>query len=529
MQQGLIPLQQLSSQAWDLTTQPPMQLGVGAAVGPQGHSSLCGQPVNIAARQSSLMLAGGQTVVQPAFSVAACGQMQPDMQQAQGVIRQQPLAVGQATLLFPPGLAANPGGVPPAAVGAVSCPLTCSTQGSALHPGLHFQWSGSSNPLPQYSGRGKPWKIALNSEQARSIYTQRPLHHDSHYSKSRSKELAEQYNVNEKTIRDIWNRATWVKATRSLWTQQELDAWAAWRVAKMARRCTRGEGEGRAWESPNKRLTLSSPEARAASKSNSRDSDTEHDEHDHSCFVTTTSNQKNCFVTASHEAGRGTIPAQDRFCVEEGGGGGGGEKNDLPLGIWEKEGDGDQRQQPIQQAPAAPPPPPPPRVEHDQHQQSFQDEKEQQQALDELEQQQHSSSEEAQSGGTLPSTSSVPSSLLVDESLPVASAERRSGGGAGGRGSKRERRPGAKRAKRPRELGPELYLVQAVIGERACNGAAPWEVLVWWKGFPRDEATWEPLDSIPLHFVESYRASKRPKIDDFRTDGGSSDSERQPQ
>ena len=38
---------------------------------------------------------------------------------------------------------------------------------------------------------------------------------------SRSNEVAEQYGVNSKTIRDIWNRATWVKATRGCWTAEE--------------------------------------------------------------------------------------------------------------------------------------------------------------------------------------------------------------------------------------------------------------------------------------------------------------------
>jgi hypothetical protein len=39
---------------------------------------------------------------------------------------------------------------------------------------------------------------------------------------SRSQQTAEKYNVNAKTIRDIWNRITWIKATRSLWTDEVI-------------------------------------------------------------------------------------------------------------------------------------------------------------------------------------------------------------------------------------------------------------------------------------------------------------------
>ena len=35
--------------------------------------------------------------------------------------------------------------------------------------------------------------------------------------------LASRYNVSPKTIRDIWNRRTWVVATRSLWSPSEVN------------------------------------------------------------------------------------------------------------------------------------------------------------------------------------------------------------------------------------------------------------------------------------------------------------------
>ena len=40
--------------------------------------------------------------------------------------------------------------------------------------------------------------------------------------RGKSKPIAQKYHVSTKTIRDIWNRKTWVEATRSLW-QKDLD------------------------------------------------------------------------------------------------------------------------------------------------------------------------------------------------------------------------------------------------------------------------------------------------------------------
>lgn len=71
-------------------------------------------------------------------------------------------------------------------------------------------------------GRRKPWKIILTALQAVEIYNKRTIGVNSHSTSScRSNEVAEQYGVNSKTIRDIWNRATWVKATRPAWTEEE--------------------------------------------------------------------------------------------------------------------------------------------------------------------------------------------------------------------------------------------------------------------------------------------------------------------
>jgi hypothetical protein len=47
--------------------------------------------------------------------------------------------------------------------------------------------------------------------------------------------------VNSKTIRDIWNRETWVRATRALWTEEEEEAYR-----EAAR--SKGEADGAAAE-----------------------------------------------------------------------------------------------------------------------------------------------------------------------------------------------------------------------------------------------------------------------------------------
>ena len=71
---------------------------------------------------------------------------------------------------------------------------------------------------PYGNGRKKPWKKVLTQEQAREVYELRELQKTS---TTICQELAKKYSVHSKTIRDIWNRASWVKATRPLWTHHE--------------------------------------------------------------------------------------------------------------------------------------------------------------------------------------------------------------------------------------------------------------------------------------------------------------------
>jgi len=105
-------------------------------------------------------------------------------------------------------------------------------------------------PIPQYSGRRKPWKVSLSAEEARDIFRQRPLIYQGHLtrevsetgaplgpdgSEDKDKEavggsaemtgaaLSRKYGISAKAVRDIWNRNTWVRATRDLWTKEEKE------------------------------------------------------------------------------------------------------------------------------------------------------------------------------------------------------------------------------------------------------------------------------------------------------------------
>jgi len=81
----------------------------------------------------------------------------------------------------------------------------------------------------------------LTSDQAKKIYTLRPGQHSSTGS---SLALSKKFGVSVKTIRDIWNRETWVKATRALWTPDEHQAHITSQIAKLESAATiKGESE----------------------------------------------------------------------------------------------------------------------------------------------------------------------------------------------------------------------------------------------------------------------------------------------
>eukprot|EP00286_Rhodomonas_abbreviata_P022782 CAMPEP_0181309110 /NCGR_PEP_ID=MMETSP1101-20121128/11839_1 /TAXON_ID=46948 /ORGANISM="Rhodomonas abbreviata, Strain Caron Lab Isolate" /LENGTH=320 /DNA_ID=CAMNT_0023415573 /DNA_START=37 /DNA_END=999 /DNA_ORIENTATION=- len=77
-------------------------------------------------------------------------------------------------------------------------------------------------------GKRKPWRILLTGEQARDIYMRRPGQENPGTSLS----LAAEFGVSVKTIRDIWNRETWIRSTRSLWTPEEHELHQAAQQAK---------------------------------------------------------------------------------------------------------------------------------------------------------------------------------------------------------------------------------------------------------------------------------------------------------
>jgi len=69
-----------------------------------------------------------------------------------------------------------------------------------------------------------PFKVLLTQEQAIEIYKVRPIDSTPN-TRPTSIEVAEQYGVSPKTVRDVWNRKTWVKVTRPLWAPAELEAY----------------------------------------------------------------------------------------------------------------------------------------------------------------------------------------------------------------------------------------------------------------------------------------------------------------
>lgn len=67
-------------------------------------------------------------------------------------------------------------------------------------------------------------KAVLTTESAVAIYRLRPKARGGAgvgAVKSHTTEIARRYGVTAKTIRDIWNRTTWAKDTKHLWTDEE--------------------------------------------------------------------------------------------------------------------------------------------------------------------------------------------------------------------------------------------------------------------------------------------------------------------
>jgi hypothetical protein len=82
-----------------------------------------------------------------------------------------------------------------------------------------FEASGSSDGSDSGDKKCRAWKIMLTAQQAVQIYKQMPA--DSLHITSKSVAVGKQYGVSAKTIRDIWKRETWVKATRHIWSEED--------------------------------------------------------------------------------------------------------------------------------------------------------------------------------------------------------------------------------------------------------------------------------------------------------------------
>ena len=110
-----------------------------------------------------------------------------------------------------------------------------STEGSAS--------SGASGDL-----RRKSWSVSLDESLAIQIYAYRPRNAGSKYgSMAEAVRLGDKHGVSPKTIRDIWNRKSWVKVTRAYWTAAEASAYVPRRHCRSCPRETqRGKGPGKA-------------------------------------------------------------------------------------------------------------------------------------------------------------------------------------------------------------------------------------------------------------------------------------------
>jgi len=148
--------------------------------------------------------------------------------------------------------------------------------------------------------RGRPWRVLLTAENALDIYQRRPLPsgstdgaelpEDAKENPTQESEsgpprkppatslaLSSDYGVSVKTIRDIWNRETWVKATRSYWSKEEEEQFSAAQAARrhqatskvMSLKAAAGQGHVLRKREPVKRAPSPSPPPPKRSKKHS--------------------------------------------------------------------------------------------------------------------------------------------------------------------------------------------------------------------------------------------------------------------
>mmetsp|Transcript_27624 Transcript_27624/g.55552 ORF Transcript_27624/g.55552 Transcript_27624/m.55552 type:complete len:248 (+) Transcript_27624:198-941(+) len=111
----------------------------------------------------------------------------------------------------------------------MSPPLSHSSKapcGEAAHGPMGPRASSAcaSSADEDHDGK-KQWTISLDAELAAYIYQIRPRNAGSRYgSMAEAARIGTMHGVSPKTIRDIWNRKSWVKATRKLWTAEEASS-----------------------------------------------------------------------------------------------------------------------------------------------------------------------------------------------------------------------------------------------------------------------------------------------------------------
>ncbi len=68
--------------------------------------------------------------------------------------------------------------------------------------------------------------VCLTTDRPTQIYEARPAANEDGCSvcgqseSARSTEVAERFGISAKTVRDIWNRLTWIDATQTLWNDK---------------------------------------------------------------------------------------------------------------------------------------------------------------------------------------------------------------------------------------------------------------------------------------------------------------------
>eukprot|EP00961_Rhodomonas_salina_P104777 1410305-Rhodomonas_salina.1 len=103
---------------------------------------------------------------------------------------------------------------------------------SVFPPAARTSPHGKNHDGPSKKGSSVPSGAVLTERDVIEIFLQRPkraldqngLNTFTADSAAKPTLLAEQYNVASKTIRDIWNRNTWLRLTRPFWNAEELAA-----------------------------------------------------------------------------------------------------------------------------------------------------------------------------------------------------------------------------------------------------------------------------------------------------------------